>query len=68
MRDEIEYFFADLDMHLGAGKKPLDALVSTVEDYAAVYHVNDDRTVLARAATVALKHLLSEEAELDPAT
>lgn len=63
MRDQIDYFFASLDMHLGAGKTPQDALIATVEDYAAVYHVDDDRTILARAATVALKHLRTERVD-----
>lgn len=64
MSEEIKYFFSSLDLHLSMGKTPLDALAASVEDYAAVWHVDDDKTILARAATVALKHLREQHPEL----
>lgn len=60
MRDQIEYFFADLDLHIRCGKSPKEALLATVEDYAFVYHSDDDKTPLARAATIALRQIKDE--------
>ena len=61
--DCMAYWFAALDFHLRSGEKASEALRKATEDYAAVYIVDDDRTELARAATVTLQRL----AELDEA-
>ncbi len=61
MSDKLDYFIAALDMHLASGKTPPAALLATVEDYAAVWHAKDNRTMLARAATVALERLREDE-------
>lgn len=65
MNEKLDYLISSLDLHLSMGKTPLDALVATVEDYAAVWHASDDKTNLARAATVALKHWREQHPELN---
>ena len=55
--DRLFYFMASLDFHLDGGEKPGIALEKAVEDYAAVYHVDDERTPLQRAAAVTLGRL-----------
>lgn len=54
-KDNLEFFISNLDLMLAMGKPPFEALVATVEDYAFVYHTNDGRTELNRAAEAVLK-------------
>jgi hypothetical protein len=62
MREQVEFFFASLDLHLAQGHLAEVALLRATEDYARVYAVRDGRTELQRAARVALDRI-SEEKE-----
>lgn len=57
MSEKLDFIISSLDLHLMMGKTPGDAWTATVEDYANVWHVDDDRTHLARAAVVVLKRM-----------
>lgn len=61
MGEKTDFILASLDMHLESGKSALDALVASIEDYAAVYLARDDRTYLQRAAAVALERLSKDD-------
>lgn len=56
-REKLDYLLSSLDMHLSAGKSPAEAWVTAVENYAFVYHTEDGRLPIGRAAELALKHL-----------
>jgi hypothetical protein len=60
IREKLDYFITALDMHLAMGKSPSEALAATVEDYAFVYHCDDGRLPIGRAAEVALKSLQNQ--------
>ncbi len=63
--DRVELLISSLDMHLTAGHPPREALARAVEDYAAVFHTDDGRTELQRAATVALARLREDSVPND---
>lgn len=63
MGEKTDFILSSLDLHLSMGKSAHDALVAAIEDYAAVYLVQDDRTPLQRAAAVALNHLDEGESQ-----
>lgn len=55
--DKLDYLIASLDFHLARGLAPAEAWTAAVEDYAQVYHTQDERTLLQRAAEVALQRM-----------
>lgn len=55
--DKLDYLIAALDFHLARGLAPAEAWVAAVEDYAQVYHAQDERTELQRAAEVVLRRM-----------
>ncbi len=57
MRESLTFLMESFDLHLGRGTEPGEAWQKAVEDYAAVYHVDDDRTILARASAVVLDRM-----------
>lgn len=58
MKDKLDYLVSDLDFHISLGKAPLEVLLAVIEDYTYVYHSKGDgKTILNRAAEVALKQL-----------
>ena len=57
MNGNIDYLISALDLHLQRGLPPADAWARAVEDYAKVYHCDDGRTELTRAAEIALNYL-----------
>ena len=50
-----------LAFHLVEGMKPVDAWHEALRDYAYVYHVDDGRLPLARAAEIALRRVKRDE-------
>lgn len=60
---EIDYFFAALNYYLGNSEPSSKALINATNDYRFVFMPDpgDDRLPLARAASIALKHLHSQE-------
>lgn len=62
MNEKIELFFAAFDLHLGNGIDPVEALKRAAADYAHVFHVDDGRSELARAADAALAALREGQA------
>lgn len=57
MKEKLEYLIASLDFHLTDGRSPVDVWCQVVRDYAFVYHTDDGRTPLNRAAEIALSYL-----------
>ena len=55
MREKADFLISMLDLCLAQGDRPLEALEHAVEGYAHVYHNNDGRLPIARAAELALK-------------
>ncbi len=65
---EIDYFFAALNYHLGNSEPSSEALINAVKDYRFVFmpDPDDDRLPLARAATIALNHLRKNNGDQNP--
>lgn len=62
-REKRDYFFAAFDAHLRGGYAGPEALKRAAHNYAHVFYGDDDKTPLSRAAGIALKELLGEEAD-----
>lgn len=60
---KLDFLISALDLHLGFGTPPAEAWDKALEDYSEVYHVDDGRTELARAADRALHHFELHELE-----
>lgn len=61
--DKLDYLIASLDFHLTRGLSPAEAWVAAVEDYAQVYHRQDERTLLQRSAEVVLRRIGEDESD-----
>ena len=58
MSEKIDYLLTALDYHLTCGDEPIKAWHEALEDYAHVYHANDENTTpLQRAAGRVLYHI-----------
>lgn len=63
MSEKTDYLIASLDFHLARGLPPAEAWVAAVEDYAQVYHGQDERTLLQRSAEVVLRRMGEDESD-----
>lgn len=54
MSEKTDFIIATVDLYLSSGFPPAVALTRAMEDYAYVYHSDNDKTELARAAERAL--------------
>ena len=61
--DRLSYLILTLDEHLSSGLKPDDAWSKALAEYAYVYHTDDGRLPLARAAELALAQMKKEQEE-----
>ena len=55
MNEKIDYLFSALDFYITMGVDSIEAWHKALEDYKYVYHTDDGRTPLARAAERALQ-------------
>lgn len=61
MGEKLDFILAALDSYLNDGKTPSDALSAAIEDYAFVYHTDDGRPPISRAAEIVLKRLENDD-------
>lgn len=61
-KEKQDYLVSSFKLHILLGKSSLDAWLAAAEDFKAVYCANDDRSILARAAEVALQRLQEKPA------
>jgi len=41
MNDKMEFLLSCLDLHIGAGRTPIEAIDLTIKDYVQVYHIQE---------------------------
>lgn len=57
MSERIDYLMTALDFFLAEGMEPADAWSEAVVSYAYVYHTDDGRLPIARAAEIPLQYM-----------
>ena len=61
MSEKLDYLLAALDYHLAASDEPVEAWRKALEDYAFVWHTDDERTLLQLASERVLYHIGKRE-------
>jgi len=56
-REKLGFIISALDLYLGMGVDPVAALHDVIQDYAYVFHHDDGRLPLNRAAEIALRRM-----------